>query len=163
MNKERYDILEQSGLGLTKEEYDQGWHWCNEWDGLLVGPSMREAIVCSCNHPVIEAWKETEEAKEMINEMSLDKPLETDYNTPMSNDETIFRTRSEILTNALKDRDDQLEKCGQTIFELRKERDEARRMYCELYAVMHGRTPSYVANSLDWDCVKEDSDAEESH
>ena len=65
MNRERYTELDRSGTGLTPEEWDQGWHWCVEWDGLLVGPNTEEALVCSCNHPVIEAWKESEEGKKM--------------------------------------------------------------------------------------------------
>lgn len=78
MNKERYNELESTGLGLTKEEYHQGWHWCNEWDGMLVGPSTQEALVCSCNHPAIEAWKETEEAKEMMEKIYLSDKIDFD-------------------------------------------------------------------------------------
>jgi hypothetical protein len=65
MNRERYIELDRSGTGLTKEEWEQGWHWCNEWDGMLVGPNTDEALVCSCGHPTIEAWKESEEGKKM--------------------------------------------------------------------------------------------------
>lgn len=40
---------------LTLEERTEGWHWCCEWDGLLVGPGMDELEPCSClpkEHPV---------------------------------------------------------------------------------------------------------------
>jgi hypothetical protein len=32
---------------------------------MLVGPNTDEALVCSCGHPTIEAWKESEEGKKM--------------------------------------------------------------------------------------------------
>ena len=65
MNRERYIELDRSGTGLTKEEWEQGWHWCNEWDGMLVGPNTDEALVCSCSHPAIETWKGSEEGKKL--------------------------------------------------------------------------------------------------
>jgi hypothetical protein len=74
MNRERYIELDRSGTGLTKEEWEQGWHWCNEWDGMLVGPNTDEALVCSCSHPAIERWKESEEGKKM--QKALDERFE---------------------------------------------------------------------------------------
>ncbi len=72
----------------------------------------------------------------------------------------IYKLRK-MLSEITAERDEAFKKideledvCGDSadrMVTLRKERDEARRMYCELFAVMHGRTPSYVANSLDWD------------
>jgi hypothetical protein len=59
MDRERQIELDRSGEGLTKEEWDQGWHWCYEWDSMLVGPGMEEALSCSCSHHAIEAWKES--------------------------------------------------------------------------------------------------------
>ena len=35
-------------MELTSEEINDGWHFCNEWDGLLVGPGMDELKVCKC-------------------------------------------------------------------------------------------------------------------
>lgn len=37
---------------------------------------------------------------------------------------------------------------------LRKERDEARQKYCDLFAFTTGRTAADVAKSLGWDCFK---------
>lgn len=40
---------------ITTDEAKQGWHWCFEFDGLLVGPGMSELRNCQCwpvNHPV---------------------------------------------------------------------------------------------------------------
>lgn len=33
---------------LTAEEQEDGWHFCTEWDDLLVGPTMMEANYCTC-------------------------------------------------------------------------------------------------------------------
>jgi hypothetical protein len=33
---------------------------------MLVGPGTIEATVCSCNHPKIEEWKQSEEGKRMM-------------------------------------------------------------------------------------------------
>ena len=77
MNRERYIELDNSGKGLTDEEYNQGWHWCGEWDDMLVGPGSLEALVCSCNHPKIEEWKKTEEAVKM--QEDLNKRMDNKY------------------------------------------------------------------------------------
>lgn len=38
-------------LPLTQKELEKGWHWCYDWDGLLVGPPMKgEWNACTC-HP----------------------------------------------------------------------------------------------------------------
>jgi hypothetical protein len=69
VNRERYMELDRTGEGLTKEEWEAGWHWCNEWDGMLVGPDTDEALVCSCDHPVIEAWKQSDAGKKLQEEL----------------------------------------------------------------------------------------------
>lgn len=33
---------------LTPEEVFDGWHFCGEFDGLLVGPDMEEMQYCTC-------------------------------------------------------------------------------------------------------------------
>jgi len=48
---------------LTDAEIAEGWHFCWEWDGLLVGPGMDELDCCHClteNHP---AYAERERGK----------------------------------------------------------------------------------------------------
>ena len=73
----------------------------------------------------------------------------------MSNDdEKIFRRQIEILTKALNERDAQLENCGDMIFMLRKQRDEARREVCD----MEGQTAGGAlleARQRGWDCFDE--------
>ena len=33
---------------LTEREIADGWHFCPEWDGLLIGPGMDEWDDCPC-------------------------------------------------------------------------------------------------------------------
>lgn len=50
MTNERWYELESSPEPLlTKEEIDGGWHWCPDWDGMLVGPGMGELDHCLCS------------------------------------------------------------------------------------------------------------------
>ena len=40
---------------LTEQEIAEGWHFCWDWDGLLIGTGMGELDSCSCyskDHPV---------------------------------------------------------------------------------------------------------------
>lgn len=50
MTDERWEILmwAHGELELTKEEFELGWHYCPDWDGLLIGPGMRELECCTC-------------------------------------------------------------------------------------------------------------------
>lgn len=49
MERDRYDALMWHDEGeLTPEEIADGWHWCWDWDGLLVGPGMMEMDCCVC-------------------------------------------------------------------------------------------------------------------
>lgn len=50
MNHNRYTQIDRDGYGLTKEELEEGWHFCPEWDEMLIGPPMKaemEACLCS--------------------------------------------------------------------------------------------------------------------
>ena len=38
MNNERYNALMRDEGELTDEELLQGWHFCADWDGLLIAP-----------------------------------------------------------------------------------------------------------------------------
>jgi hypothetical protein len=54
MKYERWLKLEKSkDLPLTQEEIDKGWHWCPDWDDLLIGPGMEEIKACLCAIPVL--------------------------------------------------------------------------------------------------------------
>jgi len=56
MTEDRWYGLAFAGDGeLTEEEIQEGWHFCYEFDGLLVGPGMGELSCCRClpkDHPV---------------------------------------------------------------------------------------------------------------
>lgn len=40
--------MADDGLKLTPEEISNGWHFCWDWDGLLIGPGMGEMKSCKC-------------------------------------------------------------------------------------------------------------------
>ena len=45
MTPERYHELETDPKAkLTKEECKEGWHYCSDWDGMLVGPDGEDCI-----------------------------------------------------------------------------------------------------------------------
>lgn len=49
MTKERYADLDRLVGMLTIEERQQGWHFCYDWDGMLIGPGMKgELEWCLC-------------------------------------------------------------------------------------------------------------------
>lgn len=49
MTPQRYkQLFENLKEKLTKEENDLGWHFCDEFDGLLVGPNCSEWQYCTC-------------------------------------------------------------------------------------------------------------------
>ena len=49
MKNERWTyLMKNDDASLTKEECEHGWHFCPEWDGLLIGPGMGELDCCKC-------------------------------------------------------------------------------------------------------------------
>lgn len=50
MTTQRYDALNHpaSVLELTEQEISEGWHFCYDFDGLLIGPGMGELNSCGC-------------------------------------------------------------------------------------------------------------------
>jgi len=54
MSEERWNYLMQPFDGdesvmLTAQELADGWHWCDEWDGLLIHADDREFEHCKCD------------------------------------------------------------------------------------------------------------------
>jgi hypothetical protein len=48
MTKKRYNELwDDPEKFLTNDEIEEGWHFCGEWDGMLVGPKMPETEFCN--------------------------------------------------------------------------------------------------------------------
>jgi hypothetical protein len=64
MTRERWTYLQESRdphVCISDEELAEGWHWCNEFDGLLVGPEMGELRFCKClpkDHPALKTIPE---------------------------------------------------------------------------------------------------------
>lgn len=55
VTEDRWQLLMDNDLlNLTADEKAQGWHFCLEFDGLLVGPGMGELRDCRCPAPAIE-------------------------------------------------------------------------------------------------------------
>lgn len=48
MDRRRKYLIEKKGEALTKEEVADGYHFCKDWDGLLVGPDDPEVESCTC-------------------------------------------------------------------------------------------------------------------
>lgn len=48
MDINRMRELELNDGELTKEEIEEGWHFCIEWDGLLIKRGDPEAECCNC-------------------------------------------------------------------------------------------------------------------
>ena len=49
MSPERYvELVTQTGRELSPQEYARGWHYCAEWDWLLVEPGTPEMTACRC-------------------------------------------------------------------------------------------------------------------
>jgi len=49
MSAKRYSFLmENQSESLTLQEYEEGWHFCWDWDGLLIHKDDVEFSCCSC-------------------------------------------------------------------------------------------------------------------
>ena len=42
------ELQRDDKLSITTQEFAERWHFCWEWDGLLVGPGMEEMNCCTC-------------------------------------------------------------------------------------------------------------------
>ena len=75
----RYEEL-QWGTGpaqLTDDEIAQGWHWCLEWDDLLIHPLMSEYACCSCEGCEAFAEKARKREEIMRELVSIDEYIES--------------------------------------------------------------------------------------
>lgn len=58
MTPERWKWLQYEGpedVRLTKDEVKEGWHFCFDWDCLLIHKDDPEYDCCTCPHK--EDWK----------------------------------------------------------------------------------------------------------
>jgi hypothetical protein len=58
MKKKRWrELMNNPDLELTPEERAKGWHFCPEWDDLLLGPGMEaELEACRCRLNAKAPW-----------------------------------------------------------------------------------------------------------
>lgn len=42
------ELMDDESKELTSDEQQKGWHFCTEWDGLLIHPSDEESRSCKC-------------------------------------------------------------------------------------------------------------------
>lgn len=62
MNRERWNLLMTTDSEkLSDDEISQGWHFCDDWDGLLIGPGMGEMEACECRNWSREVAKQADE------------------------------------------------------------------------------------------------------
>jgi hypothetical protein len=51
MDRNRYRLIGSGREDLTDEEFLSGWHFCWDWDLMLIGPGMPEMESCACKPP----------------------------------------------------------------------------------------------------------------
>lgn len=49
MNRKRYAELIKTDAKLTEDEKREGWHFCKEWDFMLIHNTYIEFDACICN------------------------------------------------------------------------------------------------------------------
>ena len=69
MKKERWEELERTGAKLDIDEMKAGWHYCEEFDGLLTDGEMKDenGVCCFCG---FDPRKVTGEASKSSNPSS---------------------------------------------------------------------------------------------
>ena len=73
IDRERYNsLMMDDSLELAESERAAGWHFCNEFDGLLVGPGMGELSCCTCL-PMDHIAKLAEIGKRWNDDSSIEK------------------------------------------------------------------------------------------
>lgn len=49
MSKERWEFLERNiASHITQDDIDNGWHFCEDWDCMLIHKSWPEMESCTC-------------------------------------------------------------------------------------------------------------------
>ena len=81
MTQERWNYLMQPFDGdesvmLTAQELADGWHWCDEWDGLLIHSDDREFDHCKCDF--MKKFRTPERMEKMKQQQALDNKADID-------------------------------------------------------------------------------------
>jgi hypothetical protein len=49
MTDQRYnELMSEKDVEITDKEFNDGWHFCIDWDGQLIGPGMHSMQFCRC-------------------------------------------------------------------------------------------------------------------
>jgi hypothetical protein len=52
MTRQRYvELVRNFELKLTEEEMQEGWHFCCDWDGMLIQKGRADGEECTCELP----------------------------------------------------------------------------------------------------------------
>jgi len=100
MTRERWMQLmqpfaENDGINLTAEEVEDGWHWCNDWDGLLIHVDDAE-FLCCCGCSWMEKFRTPELTK------AYEERMEQRYKSQEAMDQ-IAKLDEELGLNSNKD------------------------------------------------------------
>jgi len=81
MSEERWNYLMQPFNGdesvmLTAQELADGWHWCDEWDGLLIHVDDREFEHCKCDF--MKKFRTAKRLERMKQEQAMDRLVALD-------------------------------------------------------------------------------------
>ncbi len=81
MTQARFDFLMQPFEGdesvmLTAKELANGWHWCDEWDGLLIHTDDIEFHHCKCGF--MEKFRTPERMEKINQQKALDTIADLD-------------------------------------------------------------------------------------
>ena len=80
MDRERYIRIQDGAENLTPEEVEDGWHFCPDWDDMLIHPDDDEFQCCPCSwmekYRTPERQAAYEKSQEAMNKLSeLDEEL----------------------------------------------------------------------------------------
>ena len=49
MNEQVRQAIEMGILVLNENDISRGWHFCPDWDDMVIGPGMPEMEACTCD------------------------------------------------------------------------------------------------------------------
>lgn len=167
MSETRYSLLNQGHSALTKEEMEDGWHFCAEWDDLLIHPNdNKEYYLCRCVGYEKFVDKIKEENK--LNQQKKGWKSGSAEEFLTDTDSASFQSHCHSCGVPWASHMGIAGTCAE-IVKLRRERDEARREVCEMNSIEASNesvdflslTPQDIANERGWDCYSSDTLSQE--
>jgi hypothetical protein len=94
MDRERYIRIQNGAEDLTPEEVEDGWHFCPEWDDMLIHADDDEFQCCPCSwmkkyrtperqaayEKRREEWEKSQEALDILAQLDEDLGLNNEPN-----------------------------------------------------------------------------------